>query len=82
MLCIPQGFDQFPLAGRVTELGAGRVVSEDPGEIRDSLRWLLEDPSPTARARELGEHLAHYDGEGRVTAVFDRVLADNAAVAT
>lgn len=82
MLCIPQGFDQFPLAGRVQVLGAGLQVSEDPAEIRDGMRWLLNDPSPTARARELGDHLAHYDGEGRVAAVFDRVLAENAAVAT
>lgn len=80
MLFMPQAYDQFPLAGHVDVLGAGRVVGEDPAAIRAGVRWLVEDERPRARAQELGRHIAEYDGESRVAAVVERVLADNAAV--
>jgi MGT family glycosyltransferase len=80
MLFMPQAYDQFPLAGHVEVLGAGRVVREDPDDIRAGLRWLIEDDAPRKRAQELGEHLANYDGERRVDEIFSRVLAENAAV--
>ena len=81
MLCMPQAYDQFPLTGRVEQLGAGRVIEESPLAIREGVRWLLEDPGPRSRARELGEHLLSYDGEGRVAEVLERVLADNLPLA-
>jgi MGT family glycosyltransferase len=80
MLCIPQGFDQFPLTGRVEVLGAGRVVGEDPVAIREGVRWLLLDELPLRRTREIAEHLTAYDGERRVAEVIERVLNESAAV--
>ena len=81
MLCMPQAYDQFPLTARVEQLGAGRVIEESPLAIREGVRWLLEDAGPRSRARELGEHLLSYDGEGRVAEVVERVLADNLVLA-
>jgi MGT family glycosyltransferase len=80
MLLRPQAYDQFPLAQQVELLGAGREVEEDPAAFRDGVRWLLADDAPHARAREIGKHLADFDGEGRVAAVVERVLAENATV--
>ncbi len=80
MVMIPQAYDQFPLTWRVEQLGAGRVVQEDPSEIRDTLRWVLEDERPTTRARELGRHLADYDGKGKVAEVVENVLAESTAL--
>jgi demethyllactenocin mycarosyltransferase len=80
MVLLPQALDQYPLAGRIEELGAGRHVAEDPAEIRAAVRWILEDDSPRARARELAQHLAQYDGESRVAAVVERALADSTAI--
>jgi MGT family glycosyltransferase len=79
MLCIPQGYDQFPLTSRIAALGAGRVVLEDADAIRAGVHWLLDDEAPTRRARELGSHLAGYDGERRVADVFEAVL-ESAAI--
>jgi MGT family glycosyltransferase len=80
MVCIPQAFDQFPLTGRVELLGAGLVVNEDVAAIRDGVRLLVGSAKAHSRARELSEHLAHYDGEGRVAAAVDGVLSENAAL--
>ena len=79
MLLVPQAYDQFPLAGQIELLGAGKVAEEDPAAIRDGVRWLLEDEAPGARARELGRHLAEFDGEGRVATAVEEVLAAGAA---
>jgi UDP:flavonoid glycosyltransferase YjiC (YdhE family) len=75
MVVIPQAYDQFPLAGRIHELGVGRRVDEDPAEIRNAVRCLLADESPRRRAGELARHLADYDGESRVRSVVEQVLA-------
>jgi demethyllactenocin mycarosyltransferase len=80
MLLLPQAFDQFPLAQRIERLGAGLVIDEMPAAVRTAARWLVEDDVVHARARELGEHLAAYDGESRVAAVVGRVLDENAAL--
>jgi len=77
MLCLPQAYDQFPLTARVAQLGAGRIVEESSSSIRAGVRWLLEDPSATVRARELGDDLLDYDGEGRVAEVVERVLTES-----
>jgi MGT family glycosyltransferase len=79
MLCVPQGYDQFPLTHRIQELGAGAIVSEEADEIRAGVRWLLDDETPHARADELRRHLEEYDGEARVAELFERVLDENAA---
>jgi MGT family glycosyltransferase len=80
MLLMPQAFDQFPLASRIERLGAGLVVDETPAAVRTAARWLVEDETVQARTRELGQHLASYDGESRVAAVVERVLSESAAL--
>jgi UDP:flavonoid glycosyltransferase YjiC (YdhE family) len=80
LVCMPQAYDQFPLAGRLAGLGAGRFADETARDVRAAVRHLLEDPGPRRRARELGDHLASYDGAGRTNAVVDRVLAEHAVL--
>lgn len=80
MLLVPQAFDQFPLAQRIERLGAGLIVEETPAAVRAGARWLVEDEVVHARTRELGDHLASYDGQGRVAAVVARALAGNPAL--
>ncbi len=80
MLLMPQAYDQFPLAQRVEDLGAGRKAEEDPASVREGVRYLLAEEAPRARAQELAQHLAEFDGEARVATVVERVLSDNAAV--
>jgi MGT family glycosyltransferase len=80
MVCLPQAFDQFPLSGRLEALGVGLVADEEPIDIRKAVRLLLQSNKARTRASELSDHLARYDGEGRVAGVIDRVLAENAAV--
>jgi MGT family glycosyltransferase len=77
MVCMPQAFDQFPLSRAVQVLGAGLVAEEDPFEIREAVRLLLASDKPRSRARELGEHLATYDGAGRLEALVERVLGEH-----
>ena len=79
MLCIPQGYDQFPLTRRVELLGAGRIVEEEPEQIRDGVRWLLGDDAPRSRAQELARHLVDYDSMARVAELIGRVLAGSVA---
>jgi MGT family glycosyltransferase len=68
MVCLPQALDQLPLSKRIEELGVGLVSEEDPSEVRRSVRSLLRDAEAHGRARDLSEHLRHYDGEARVSA--------------
>jgi UDP:flavonoid glycosyltransferase YjiC (YdhE family) len=75
LVCMPQAYDQFPLAGRVHELGAGYVAEETVASVRAAVRRLIDDPGPTARANELAEHLNGYDSPARVAAIVSRVLA-------
>ena len=79
MLFLPQGADQFALAGRIERLGAGRVVEPTPTSIRDGVRWLLNQSRPRKRARRLGRHLANFDGEARLAKVVERKLAASGA---
>ncbi|HEX4110713.1 MAG TPA: glycosyltransferase [Solirubrobacteraceae bacterium] len=79
MVCLPQAYDQFPLTGRLHELGVARVVSETPQAIRDGVRWALEDPAPARLTRELGQRVLAYDGERRVRELVEQTLAHGAA---
>jgi UDP:flavonoid glycosyltransferase YjiC (YdhE family) len=60
MLVIPHGRDQGDNAARVTERGAGLVVSRSAStqEIRAVLKSLLEEPSLRAAAQALGAAIA------------------------
>ena len=80
MILIPQAFDQFPLAQRIERLGAGLVVDETPMAVRTAARWLLQDEDVLACTRDLGRHLAAYDGESRLAAVVGRVLDESTAL--
>jgi demethyllactenocin mycarosyltransferase len=80
MVCMPQAFDQFPLAQAVEQLGAGVLAEEQPDEIRRSVQLLLGSEKALARANEVAEHLAGYDGERRLADLLDRVLDENAAL--
>src|SRR5205085_785213 len=79
MLFLPQGADQFALAGRIERLGAGRVVEPTPASIRAGVRWLLDQSRPRMRARRLGRHLANFNGEARLAKVIERKLAASRA---
>ncbi len=77
LVCMPQAYDQFPLAGRVHQLEVGRIAQETPESVRSAVRHMINDPGPRARAREFADHLAAYDSVGKVDAVFKRVLSDH-----
>ena len=68
LVCLPQAFDQIPLARRIAELGAGVVAEEDPGAVRAAVLGLLDDSRARARTGALAERLLAYDGEARVAA--------------
>jgi len=80
MVCIPQGWDQFPLSKRIEALGVAAVVGEDPGAVREATRFLLNNAKARAHASELSEHLRHYDGERRVADVIEAVLSEHATL--
>jgi MGT family glycosyltransferase len=74
MLCLPQAYDQFPLAWRIAGLGAGSVLEESPESVRQGVLWLLEDDGPTRRAQQLREMLLSFDGPGNVATVVQEAL--------
>ena len=76
MVCLPQAFDQFELADSIELLGAGVTSEETPDQIRAAVRTVMESAEIRHRTGELRDHLASYDGEGRVRDVIDRVLAE------
>jgi MGT family glycosyltransferase len=76
MVCLPQAFDQFELAQRVEQLGAGLISEQIPDQIRAAVRSVMESAEMRRRSAELREHLASYDGERRVREVIDRVLSE------
>jgi MGT family glycosyltransferase len=82
MVFLPQAYDQFPLAVAISALGAGRFAEEVAADVREGVRWSLLDPLATARAEDLGERLATFDGEQRVADVIERVLARSEGTAT
>lgn len=80
MVFMPQAFDQFPLAQAIEQLGAGVIAEEDPFEVREAVRLLLESDKAQAAARELSEHLIDYPGEARLAEVIERVADEDAAL--
>ena len=45
MVCLPQAFDQFELAQRVEQLGAGLISEQIPDQIRAAVRSVMERTS-------------------------------------
>lgn len=74
MVCLPQAFDQLPLARRVAQLGVGVIATEDPGAVADAVLSLLGDGHADQRVKALSERLLRYDGEARVAAAVAEAL--------
>lgn len=65
MLVMPSAWDQPDHAARVTRLGIARTVSRDryvPDCVAAELRELLDNPSYSQRASEIGERVRKEDG--------------------
>jgi MGT family glycosyltransferase len=78
MAFVPQAFDQFPLAQAVTKLGAGLIVEEEPFEVREAVRILLESDRAQRAALDLSEHLRDYPGQALVAELLERLIAEDA----
>lgn len=80
LVVFPQGADQFDVAARVAELGAGvslRQPDLSPAQLRGHIDGLLADSAVRAVSRELGESLVAAGGAARAA---DEVLAFAASV--
>jgi len=65
MLVMPCAHDQFDNAARVTRLGIARTISRhrySPTNVVTELRQLLDNPSYSQRATEMGEKVQREDG--------------------
>ncbi len=80
MVFLPQAFDQFPLARAIATLGAGVVVEEEPFDVREAVRLLLESERAQASAGALAEHLLDYPGKALLAELIERVTASDATV--
>ncbi len=78
MVFLPQAFDQFPLARAVTRLGAGITAEEEPFEVREAVRLLLESERAQTAALELSEHLLAYPGGAVLAELLERLAAEDA----
>jgi UDP:flavonoid glycosyltransferase YjiC (YdhE family) len=75
MVVVPQRGDQYLVAGRVTELGAGLTLAPrdaTPDRLRAAVGRVLEEPSFRERARALGQGLDEAGGFARAA---DEILA-------
>lgn len=81
MVGIPQAYDQFPLCGRLQLLGAGVIAEERADQIGEAIRLVLSSDKASTRARELGEHLAQYDGAARVAEMVELALSNDSVPA-
>lgn len=80
MVVVPQRGDQYLVAGRVAELGAGLTIAPrevTPERLRDAVGRVVRDPSFRARARALGRGLEAAGGYKRAA---DHILSQTAAV--
>ena len=53
MVVLPQAFDQFPMARAISNLGIGVGAEEEPFEVREAVRLLLESDKAQTAAREV-----------------------------
>jgi rhamnosyltransferase subunit B len=77
-LAIPHAYDQFNNALRVMALGAGLMLSRHrmtAARLAEALDRCIDDPTIAARAKTLGERLAHEDGAAIAADQLER-LAD------
>lgn len=74
MVCLPMGRDQFFLAQRVEELGAGLQLpsGSSPEDVSAAVRTVLDDPRFAVAARRIAVEIATYGGvEAAVRVVTD-----------
>jgi UDP:flavonoid glycosyltransferase YjiC (YdhE family) len=74
----PQGADQFWIAGRAAELGAGVVLAGDagPSDLRESLERVLCEQEYSRAASRIGESLR---GAGGYVKAADEIIAFRSA---
>jgi UDP:flavonoid glycosyltransferase YjiC (YdhE family) len=77
MLVIPFAHDQPDNAARVTRLGIARTITRSrysPTRAAAELRQLLDNPSYSQRASEIGEKVRQEDGVGAACDALERLL--------
>jgi len=74
LILTPQGADQFWIAGRVAELGAGIVLKGDavPLALRETVESVLGDPKYSRAAGRIGESLR---GAGGYVKAADEIIS-------
>ncbi|MEV7401213.1 nucleotide disphospho-sugar-binding domain-containing protein [Streptomyces sp. NPDC091267] len=75
---LPQIVDQFASAELLASAGAGRVLGEaapqnDPGQVREAVRDVLDDPRYLKCAQELGADMAGMPSPARVVEDLERL---------
>lgn len=78
MLIAPWGFDQFFIADRVAQLGAGRTISRrhyTARRVSEQLRSILDDPSYQYHAQQLSAQIRREDGVGKLCDALEALLA-------
>lgn len=76
MVMVPQAADQFWIAARTAELGAGVVLEPEmrPGAIRASVEQLLTSAGYAAAAARIGASLRAAGGPAKAAAEIQRFL--------
>ncbi|MCF8150642.1 MAG: hypothetical protein K9K30_02010 [Burkholderiaceae bacterium] len=83
LLLLPWHLEQFMLARRVEEMGAGRLVNPEqpPGDLRATITDLIDNPSWRSNARAFADKYAAFDQQavvGNLVRRIAEILADSA----
>lgn len=75
LLLLPWHLEQFMLARRVEEMGAGRVVNPEqpPGDLRAVLADLLDNPAWRANAQAFADKYAAFDQQAVIGNLIRRI---------
>lgn len=78
LICVPMGRDQFFNAGRVAQLGAGRIVAfdADAQSISSAVRGVLDDSSSRDGAKRMANVIAGYGGATTAVAELEGLTSD------
>ncbi len=82
MLMLPGHLEQFLVARRVEEMGAGRLVNPElpPGDLRATIADLIDNPSWRSNARAFADKYAAFDQQaviGNLVRRIAEILADS-----
>ncbi|MCW5766024.1 MAG: glycosyltransferase family 1 protein [Phycisphaeraceae bacterium] len=75
MLIAPFANDEFDNAARARRLGVSATLDParlDASSLERSIRTLLDDPAPAARAADIAKHLHHEDGAANAAALLEQ----------